>query len=236
MKQRQKQGARQILALVFAPALMGCAICLLFFPPTWAALWLCGRPQFWLRLVEIRIKLWREYWYLRGALRPRQFSAPTLALQKAAMSGDVFTTKTLIGRGADVNAGPYYGIPLLVRVAENGDTPMIQQLLEAGANVEARSPVVHYTALIQAAFEGHADTAAYLLARGANHAALDVFRQDALTIACHSRHDGVVRALLQQFAREEVLPITVHTSLRTAKSKGYTEIVQMLLEAGARET
>ncbi len=234
IKQKIQQGAGVILALIFAPVLLGCAICLLFFPPTWAVFWLLGRPQFWQRLIGIRLALWKEYWYLRGALRPRQFSAPTLALQKAALTGDVFTAKTLIERGADVNAGPFYGIPLLVRVAATGDTPMVQQLLAAGANVEATSPVVHYTALIQAAFEGHADTAAYLLANGANHAALDVFRQDALTIACYSRHDGVVRALLQQFAREETLPLSVHISLRTAKAKGYGEIVQMLLEAGVK--
>lgn len=235
-KQKLQQGAWTVFGLCFAPVLLGCAICLLFFPPTWAVCWLLGRPQFWQRLVGIRLALWKEYWYLRGALRPRQFSSPTLALQKAALTGDVFTAKTLLERGADVNAGPFYGIPLLVRVATGGDTAMVAQLLDAGANIEAAYPVLRYTALRQAAFNDHTDSIVCLLERGANHAALDVYRQDALTIACCQRRDGVVRALLQQFAREETLPLSVHISLRTAKAKGYREIVQMLLEAGVKNT
>ena len=218
------------LLICFAPFLLGLAICLLFFPPTWFVLWLLSKPEFQETYLRIKIITWEECWHIRGAVSPRRFSDAELALQKAVACGDFHTADVLLRRGANVNASPFYGIPLLIVASEDGDTLMVQRLLEAGTQINARYPILRYTALIQAARHGHADAASYLLERGADITGQDVYGRDALLWAVWERYDATVRVLLQRMFQEATLPFNCHLALKIARQQGYGEIVEMLQE------
>src|SRR3977135_1996086 len=59
----------------------------------------------------------------------------------------------------------------LFRAARHGDRAAIEQALNAGARIEAVSPVDGKTALFRAAVLGHPDAVRFLLERGADPAA-----------------------------------------------------------------
>ena len=230
--QRLCSALRIVLALCFAPVIMGVCICLLFFPPTWVILWFVTNPkhqQSWLRF---KIAAWEEWWHIRGIIAPQRVSAPTRGLYQAIQSGDSATVKLLLERGADPNTNCFYGNPLLVQAAECGHTLIVKTLLEAGAKSEARTPVLGYTALIQAARGGFEDTVSCLLKNGADCRAVDVYGNEALIAATIAKKSEAVRVLLEHCRQESPLPPVCRLALTLADKQGSEEISKMLREAG----
>ena len=90
--------------------------------------------------------------------------------------------------------------------------------------------MLRYTALIQAARNGHADTVSYLLERGADFTEEDTYRRDALLWAVCEKHETTVRVLLDRMLRETILSFNCHRALKMARQKGYAEIALMLQE------
>ena len=230
--QRFWSGLRILLALCFAPVIMGVCICLLCFPPTWVLLWLMTNPKHQEFCLQIKIAAWEEWWHVRGLIAPQKVSAPTRGLYSAIQSGDAATVQLLLERGADPNANCFYGTPLLVQAAECGHTPIVKTLLEAGANSDARTPVLRYTALIQAARGGFEDTVSCLLETGADCRVVDVYGNEALIAATIADKSETVRVLLEHWRQEPALPPVYRLALALADKQGSQEISKMLREAG----
>ena len=230
--QKLWSGLRIVLALCFAPIIMGVGICLLFFPPTWVILWFVANPKHQDSWLKFKIAVWEEWWHIRGLIAPQNISAQTRGLYSAHPWGDAATVKLLLERGADPNANCFYGTPLLVQAAEGGHTLIVKTLLEAGANSDARTPVLRYTALIQAARGGFEDTVSCLLEHGADCRAMDVYGNEALMAATIAQKSGAVRVLLEHCRQEPALPPVCRLALALADKQGNEEISKMLREAG----
>jgi uncharacterized protein len=92
-------------------------------------------------------------------------------LADAAARGDAATVESLISKGADVNSPQGDGMTALHWAAMNGQAPLAELLLGAGANPEAATRVGAYTPLLLAAKLGHAPIVDALLKGGADAAA-----------------------------------------------------------------
>ena len=133
---------------------------------------------------------------------------------------------------------------LLIKYASKGAAPLVQLVLQAGANVNH----VEYpaTALIMAAWSGHIDVVRILLDAGAN---TDIHSgnpnpgggtpllRTALQRAAESGHIDVVRALLDAGASTHQ-PGNGHggewgNPLIKAAAAGHIDVVRALLDAGA---
>ena len=83
----------------------------------------------------------------------------------------------------------------LVNAAKLGHTKKVEELLEAGANVEA--VYLGTTSLIWAAFLGKTETVKVLLANGAKVNTVDIYGGYALRTAHSKRHTEIAVALLR---------------------------------------
>ena len=77
-------------------------------------------------------------------------------LADAFMKGDSATAKSLINRGANVNAR-FSGVPFLMFAVTRGQTTCARLLIDAGADMNAQANGV--TALMLATQNGHTETA-----------------------------------------------------------------------------
>jgi ankyrin repeat protein len=89
-------------------------------------------------------------------------------LADAAARGDAATVESLIGKGVDVNSPQGDGMTALHWAAMNGQAPLAEMLLGAGANPGAATRVGAYTPLLLAAKLGHAPVIDALLKGGAD--------------------------------------------------------------------
>ena len=155
-------------------------------------------------------------------------------LQNAIGEGDPEELRSLVKeKGADVNAvaGPgnrYY--PLSAAIT-SGNLEMVRVLLELGANPNIREdpgyPIIH-----GAAQEGNTEVVRLLVDAGAG-----VDGIDALWTAIDHGHTEVVRLLVE--ARADVNPEDPWNQgsllLTLARISGNPEIVQILVDAGAKD-
>ena len=145
----------------------------------------------------------------------------------------------------------------LWEAARRGDAEGVKQLLDRGADVNAK---FRYgaTALFKAAERGHVEVVKLLLERGADVRAKDTFYgATAITWALMNNHFEVVRALLDKNGEsvDEVLgtgagsgqielvrialakggakPQTLSAALAEAEKNKHAEIVELLRQAGA---
>ncbi len=88
------------------------------------------------------------------------------ALIEAVEAGDLKKAQKLVAGGADPNQASSFGFPALSLAARRGDEKMTKLLLDARADVNARSVTLTDTALAPAAQYGNAATVRVLLAGG----------------------------------------------------------------------
>ncbi len=198
----------------------------------------------------------------KGADATAKDEAGAGAVILAAESGDVATLRLLIEKGADVNAraGPHFnevqfgtltpareqlaeerrqlnlGLTPLMMAADQGNREAVKLLLEKGADVNAATGG-GFTALHAAALRDDPEMVRALIEKGA-----EVNRQDFqghTPLITAAAADGlsveVIRALLGKGADVNVKSKDGHTALQRAKTKGETEIVKLLRQAGATE-
>jgi ankyrin repeat protein len=123
-----------------------------------------------------------------------------------ARTGALDTVKSLLARGADVNAKETAeGQTALMWAAAEGHTDVVQALIERGADVHARS-ARGYTALLLTAREANVETTEALLAAGAdvNEAAKD--GTTALVVATVRGHTQYATILLNHGANPNLGP------------------------------
>jgi ankyrin repeat protein len=124
----------------------------------------------------------------------------------------------------------------LNQAAQRGDTTRVQQLLDKGADINAKSN--GRTPLMWAAQNGNTIVLEQLLSKGANINATGIFGWTALILAAQQGHTDCVKVLLQHGAnmdqRTDSLPgMTSQNALEWARSGGHTRTVQ-LLEAASQ--
>lgn len=91
-------------------------------------------------------------------------------------------------------------------------------------------------ALIDAVNRGDAETLEKLLAKGVPaDATNDLMGRTPLIVAAMSGHVPLVRILLARGANVNATDMEGWTALRYARGFGYTDIAELLAEAGARE-
>jgi ankyrin repeat protein len=117
-------------------------------------------------------------------------------LADAAARGDAATVESLISKGADVNSPQGDGMTALHWAAMNGQAPLAEMLLRAGANPEAATRVGAYTPLLLAAKLGHGPVIDALLEGGADAAATTDNGTTALMFAAASGDVPSVELLL----------------------------------------
>ena len=137
-------------------------------------------------------------------------------LIQSAGEGDYAEVKRLIEKGADVNAQSSEGTALDYALRK-GNTEIIKLLIKEGADVNAQD---HrgYTALIRWSRAGHIDTVKLLIEEGA-----DV---NATTIS-------MVWGGKTIFGYIDGETLGGCTALMAASEEGHTDIVKLLIDAGA---
>jgi ankyrin repeat protein len=123
-------------------------------------------------------------------------------LSMAAWEGNITRMKSLIAKGADVNATCCGRIPPMHAAAFGGHNKAIVYLLEQGANVDIGGKF-NETALMIAVSEGHYDTAKLLIEKGANVNAYDEAEYATpLKLAIVNGHKKIISLLQKHDAKE----------------------------------
>jgi ankyrin repeat protein len=141
---------------------------------------------------------------LSGVIAPSQAAlAPQWRFYKAIEDGDLNGVNRLLASGMNPNERfqvNYTDMTALMVAAENGRLPVVEALLAAGAEINAKD---HWgmTALMYAAQKGQAPVVKALLAHGAQINAKAKYGDTALSLAEKRGHTDTCRILRQAGAR-----------------------------------
>ena len=114
-----------------------------------------------------------------------QYSALTVAL----LNGNTDSALLLIKNGAEVNSRSSEGFTASFVAAQEGNLPVLEALVAAGANLEVPGGSSEMTPLLIAANEGELEIVKYLKTNGANMKAKDADEKTALDLA---RENGFI--------------------------------------------
>jgi ankyrin repeat protein len=147
-------------------------------------------------------------------------------LYEATRVGDVAAVKSLLDKGADVNAKFRYGATALFKAAERGHTEVVKLLLERGADVTVKDTFYGATAMTWALDNKRIEVIALLLDKDKESV------EDVLMTGARGGNPELVRiALSKGSAKPETL--TVALVAATAGEEKNAEIAEMLKKAGA---
>ncbi len=107
-----------------------------------------------------------------GAAPAAAQSGPDASLIDAARVGDAAAVRSLLDRGADVNAAQGDGMTALHWAADRGHTEVAELLIWASADLEATTRIGSYTPLHIASRGGHGPVVSRLLAAGGDSGAV----------------------------------------------------------------
>ena len=139
----------------------------------------------------------------------------------------------LLQAGAAVNAAEDYGNTALHLAASQGDTQVIEQLLAAGANLDAGAKLAHggSTPLARAARYGHAAATRQLIAAGASLEAAFKLCESPLHLAARFGNIGVVGVLAAAGADLNAMDQEGRRPLHSAA--GHPDVARLLVRLGA---
>ena len=182
----------------------------------------------------------------RGKVRTRAFLALALAgllgatppsspVADAAMRGDAGEVKSLLERGADVNAAQGDGMTALHWAALRNRPDLVEILADAHARIEVTTRIGGFTPLHVASREGSAAAIKALLGAGADPNATNDTGVTPLHLAAMAGTPEAISALLAKGARvDDREPTFGQTPLMLAAAEGRTQAVKILIEKGAR--
>lgn len=126
-----------------------------------------------------------------------------------------------------------FGNSMLIRAAENGETPLIALLVEKfGLSINFQN-YEQETALFVASMEGHDDIVDYLIMKGAGVNIPNSRDETPLHAAASNGHKGVVRILIRGGAWLQAQDIFGDTPLHFAIREEQCGTLRCLLEEGA---
>jgi ankyrin repeat protein len=126
------------------------------------------------------------------------------------------------------------GEPVLCVAAANGVAPVVEALLEAGADANAVAPNSLVTPLIRAAEGGSREAVAMLLARGADPNARAAGKFTALIAAVDFGDPEIVRLLVAAGADTRTKPADGRTATKRVRGPYAEEVRALLRETGPR--
>ncbi len=160
----------------------------------------------------------------------------TLDLFRAAATGREEALRAAL-RAGGVNAFAYDGWTALHLAAFFGQRRAAEQLLEAGADVNAISTnALRNTPLHAATAGGHVDVALVLIERGAQVDVADAGGHTPLHIAAESGSVPVVKALLARGADPYAVDVEEKTPISRAAARNHTTVVDLLNLQTSRHT
>ncbi len=158
-------------------------------------------------------------------------------ISDAAQKGDVAAVQALLKQNADVNASQGDGNTALHWAAYREDAEMVRVLLQAGANVKARTRLGGMTPLHLAATGGNAPIIDLLLKAGAESNHANGNGTTPLMLAASSGRADAVKLLLDRGADPNARDITNgQTPVMFAAALNRAPVIQMLAERGASLT
>jgi len=158
--------------------------------------------------------------------------AEATPLMRALRQGDTSGAKRLIAGGADVNVADPYGLTaLMIAAADHDEAEIVEELLGAGASVNARSRDGE-TALFAAAFGGNATTVKELVQHGADVNASSRLGVTPLMEAAQQSLP-VIQFLVVHGANVNAKDVRGQTALMMAARAGRVDIVRALVKAHA---
>ncbi len=157
----------------------------------------------------------------------------TTALMDAANQGYVEIVELLLAAGADPGAELPGGWTALDLAVGNGRLAVVERLLQAPPNP---APERLQRALLTAARNGRPETAATLIAAGADVRAADEAGRTPLALAAKAGHPQTARRLLELGADVTAGDREGRTPLMWAAWQGHRPVVELLLAAGADPT
>jgi uncharacterized protein YecT (DUF1311 family) len=161
----------------------------------------CIRKAYEMRINELRLSSYSLVFF-RPPVRSTPYSEVNTKLLKAAKKGSLEEVKTLLEKGADVNAkdqGDY--LTVLMYAALSGNLELVKHLVNRGADVNARDKD-DKTALMTAAAKGDLEAARFLLDSGADVHAEAANGNTALQLAEEEDNGEIVRLLKSHGAEE----------------------------------
>ena len=122
----------------------------------------------------------------------------------------------------------------LSRASAKGDLAAVKKFVADGANVNTADSSGR-TALIEAAWAGHADVVKFLVEKTANVNATDNAGYSALMRACEEGHLPVVTYLINKGANVNIRgKVRGATPLMLAAERGHVKVLEALLARGAK--
>ena len=156
----------------------------------------------------------------------------------ASYDGNLPIMQALIKKKADVNmADEEEGFTPLIAAAEQGHTKAVRMLLDAKANPN-KTDKQGWTPLLMTICNGHIDIVKMLLDAKANINASNVEGRTPLINAADNGYIDIVRLLLENNANVNATckcGKKPQTALSLAQEHGYTDIVNLLKQYGAKE-
>jgi ankyrin repeat protein len=153
-------------------------------------------------------------------------------LAKAVSENDLATVKALAFNTRNINAiETPGGMGLLAEAVDHGNREIVEVLLLAGANVNARTEGGR-TPLMAVSEKTTVELVRDLLAYGANINARDDFGDDAVIIAAEASNVGVLKELISAGARVDATNSVGHNALFGA-ARNNVEAVDLLIKSGA---
>ena len=171
----------------------------------------------------------------RASKRPRQADRDPQGrtpLWWAACEGDLQNAKTLMARGADVNAPDLDGETPLHCAVRWGYAELVDLLLQRGARTNAKT-IYGITPLHLAAREYRPEIAELLLRRGTEPSAADMFGCTPLHDASAKGYERIAQSLVAAGANPGQADSAGTTPLHRAARGGHVTVAKVLVAAGA---
>jgi ankyrin repeat protein len=153
-------------------------------------------------------------------------------LLKVAEDGSLEQVKTLLAKGADVNAKGNIGVTALMSAARSGNLEVVKFLIDKGADVNAKDKYGQ-TALTWAAMLGKIEAVKLLIDKRADVNAVDIGGRTVLMASAESGNLNVVKVLIDKGADVNGKGKDSQTALMEASKWGEPDVVKLLIEKWA---
>ena len=166
-----------------------------------------------------------EYLLARGA-NPNTKKYGDTPLYLAAENGHSNVVKLLLAYGAKI----YDRDKMLRKAAKGGILWLVKEMLDQGADINAKDEYGDGTPLVRAAIAGNESVVKYLLAHGADPNPKTSFGKTTLYYAAFNHHTNIVKLLLAHGASAREKNAALHIAVKEDRA----DIVKLLLTHGAR--
>jgi hypothetical protein len=156
-----------------------------------------------------------------------------LSLHDAAKAGDVEAVRSWLAKVADKEAKDKDGATPLHVAAMKGHASVVEMLVQAGADMDAREGAHGLTTLHIAASQGHASVVEVLIQAGANKEAKAMQGWTPLHVAAMKGRASVVEVLVAAGAAKEAKDENGWTPLWLANKVHNESVANILRKAGA---